>query len=89
MCVIMWSLGNEAGYGAAHDAAAAWLRRQDASRPVHYEVGCCSNAVCVWEGGACGIIMGSLGNEQGTLCGYQPLCLESPACLNGTRMQRV
>ena len=38
-CVIMWSLGNEAGYGAAHDAAAAWLRRQDNSRPVHYEVG--------------------------------------------------
>jgi hypothetical protein len=38
-CVIMWSLGNEAGYGAAHNAAAAWLRRQDSSRPVHYEVG--------------------------------------------------
>jgi beta-galactosidase/beta-glucuronidase len=36
--VIMWSLGNEAGYGAAHDAAAAWLRRVDPSRPVHYEV---------------------------------------------------
>jgi len=36
--VIMWSLGNEAGYGVAHDAAAAWLRRRDSSRPVHYEV---------------------------------------------------
>jgi hypothetical protein len=47
VCAIMWSLGNEAGYGAAHDAAAAWLRRQDSSRPVHYEVGCCSNPVCV------------------------------------------
>jgi beta-galactosidase len=37
-CIIMWSLGNEAGYGAAHDAMAAWLRRADPSRPVHYEV---------------------------------------------------
>jgi len=36
--IVMWSLGNEAGYGAAHDAAAAWLRRVDGSRPVHYEV---------------------------------------------------
>ncbi|WIA37008.1 hypothetical protein OEZ86_013994 [Tetradesmus obliquus] len=38
-CIIMWSLGNEAGYGAAHDAMAAWLRRTDPSRPVHYEGG--------------------------------------------------
>ena len=38
-CIIMWSLGNEAGYGAAHDAMAAYLRRQDPTRPVHYEVG--------------------------------------------------
>lgn len=36
-CVIAWSLGNESGYGAAHDAAAAWIRRVDASRPLHYE----------------------------------------------------
>lgn len=35
--VIMWSLGNEAGYGRAHDAAAAALRRFDDSRPLHYE----------------------------------------------------
>ena len=34
----MWSLGNEAGYGAAHDAMAAYLRRVDPTRPVHYEV---------------------------------------------------
>ena len=59
-CVIMWSLGNEAGYGAAHDAAAAWLRRQDSSRPVHYEVGHVIVGLgtwvvflyCVWAGGA-------------------------------------
>jgi beta-galactosidase len=35
--VILWSLGNESGYGANHDAAAAWVRRYDPSRPLHYE----------------------------------------------------
>ncbi len=35
--VIAWSLGNESGYGANHEAAAAWLRRYDSSRPLHYE----------------------------------------------------
>ncbi|CAN5787963.1 glycoside hydrolase family 2 TIM barrel-domain containing protein [soil metagenome] len=35
--VILWSLGNESGYGANHDAAAAWVRRTDPSRPLHYE----------------------------------------------------
>lgn len=34
--VIMWSLGNESGYGANHDAAAGWIRGFD-SRPIHYE----------------------------------------------------
>jgi beta-galactosidase len=35
--LIVWSLGNESGYGANHEAAAAWLRRYDGSRPLHYE----------------------------------------------------
>ena len=35
--VILWSLGNESGYGANHEAAAGWLRRYDPSRPLHYE----------------------------------------------------
>jgi len=35
--IVMWSLGNEAGYGAVHDAMAAWLRSYDPSRPVHYQ----------------------------------------------------
>lgn len=35
--VIIWSLGNETGYGANHDAAAAWVRRFDPTRPLHYE----------------------------------------------------
>ncbi len=37
--VIVWSLGNESGYGPHHDALAAWLRSFDPTRPVHYE-GC-------------------------------------------------
>jgi beta-galactosidase len=35
--VVAWSLGNESGYGPNHDAAAAWVRRYDPSRPLHYE----------------------------------------------------
>ena len=35
--VIVWSIGNEAGYGPNHDAAAAWVRHADPSRPVQYE----------------------------------------------------
>ena len=36
-CVILWSLGNESGYGPNHDAAAGWIRARDPSRPLHYE----------------------------------------------------
>ncbi|MCY0879672.1 MAG: DUF4981 domain-containing protein [Firmicutes bacterium] len=35
--VIMWSLGNESGYGQNHVAMAEWARRRDPSRPIHYE----------------------------------------------------
>lgn len=35
--IVLWSLGNESGYGANHDALAGWLRRVDPSRPLHYE----------------------------------------------------
>jgi len=35
--VVAWSLGNESGDGAGHDAAAAWVRRVDPTRPLHYE----------------------------------------------------
>ncbi|MFA6504869.1 MAG: glycoside hydrolase family 2 TIM barrel-domain containing protein [Treponemataceae bacterium] len=38
--VIIWSLGNEAGYGPNHDSAAGWLRAFDPSRPLHYEGAC-------------------------------------------------
>ena len=36
-CVIAWSLGNESGYSASHDAMAGWIRNYDPSRLVHYE----------------------------------------------------
>ncbi len=36
---IMWSLGNESGAGANHEAAAAYARAFDTSRPLHYEGG--------------------------------------------------
>ncbi len=35
--VVMWSLGNESGAGLNHEAAAAYVRRFDPSRPLHYE----------------------------------------------------
>ncbi|WP_052481424.1 glycoside hydrolase family 2 TIM barrel-domain containing protein [Gilvimarinus agarilyticus] len=35
--IISWSLGNEAGYGCNHDALAAWIRKYDPSRILHYE----------------------------------------------------
>ena len=37
--IILWSLGNESGYGAAHDAMYHWARKVDPSRPVQYEGG--------------------------------------------------
>ena len=38
-CVIVWSLGNEAGDAPIHDAMTAWIHRTDPSRPVQYEGG--------------------------------------------------
>ncbi|MGA3058182.1 MAG: glycoside hydrolase family 2 TIM barrel-domain containing protein, partial [Candidatus Limnocylindrales bacterium] len=35
--VIAWSLGNESGHGANHDAEAGYIRHYDPSRPLHYE----------------------------------------------------
>jgi beta-galactosidase len=45
--VIIWSLGNESGYGPNHDAAAGWIRHYDPSRPLHYE-----GAISIWQGSA-------------------------------------
>jgi beta-galactosidase len=35
--IILWSLGNETGYGENHDLAADWTRNYDFSRPLHHE----------------------------------------------------
>jgi beta-galactosidase len=35
--VIIWSLGNEAGFGPNFVATSKWVHGRDASRPVHYE----------------------------------------------------
>ena len=35
--VIIWSLGNEAGFGPNSEATADWIHQRDPSRPVHYE----------------------------------------------------
>jgi beta-galactosidase len=45
--VVVWSLGNESGYGPNHDAAAGWIRSRDPSRPLHYEGAIKSD----WSGG--------------------------------------
>lgn len=37
--IIIWSLGNECGHGANHDAMYAWSKSFDPSRPVQYEGG--------------------------------------------------
>ncbi len=36
-CIIMWSLGNEAGYSEAFADTGRWIRAYDPSRLVHYE----------------------------------------------------
>ncbi|XP_024516608.1 uncharacterized protein LOC9662790 [Selaginella moellendorffii] len=38
-CIIIWSLGNESGYGPAHDAMAGWAHCRDPTRLVQYEGG--------------------------------------------------
>ena len=35
-CVVVWSLGNESGFGADIQAMSDWLRRRDPSRPINY-----------------------------------------------------
>ena len=43
--IILWSLGNESGYGPNHDALAGWIRGTDPTRPLHYE-----GAISRWNG---------------------------------------
>jgi beta-galactosidase len=36
-CIVMWSMGNEAGEGENFRKCADWIHRREPSRPVHYE----------------------------------------------------
>jgi hypothetical protein len=69
-CVVLWSLGNEAGHGPVHDAAAAWLRSRDPSRPIHYEVP------------GCDIMITPLAPT--TMCGHIMRFVRHGACLHTT-----
>lgn len=35
--VIIWSLGNESGFGSNHKVMAEWVKSYDKTRPIHYE----------------------------------------------------
>ena len=39
-CIIIWSLGNEAGYGKNFEDAYDWVKAYDNTRPVQYEMAC-------------------------------------------------
>lgn len=44
-CIIMWSMGNETGFGPNHAAMAAWVKSYDPTRPIHNESAICEQAV--------------------------------------------
>jgi beta-galactosidase/beta-glucuronidase len=48
--IIVWSLGNESGYGPNHDAMAGWMRGYDPDRIIHYE-GAISQGPQNWKRG--------------------------------------
>ncbi len=39
-CIVMWSLGNESGFGVNFENAGRWIKKFDSSRLVHYEGAC-------------------------------------------------
>ncbi len=47
-CIIVWSLGNEAGYGPNFDACYDWLKAWDKSRPVQFEQACTGHATDIF-----------------------------------------
>ena len=38
-CILIWSMGNEAGYGKCYENAIAWVKDYDPDRLTHYEQG--------------------------------------------------
>ncbi len=43
--IIMWSMGNETGFGPNHAAMYAWVKEYDPTRPIHNESAICEQAV--------------------------------------------
>lgn len=39
-CIVMWSLGNESGFGENHVKMAQWVKNRDDTRLIHYEGAC-------------------------------------------------
>ncbi len=48
-CVLVWSLGNESGYGPNHDAMAGWMRGYDPDRIIHYEGAVSGRNLEIWK----------------------------------------
>ncbi len=44
-CIIMWSVGNETGFGPNHMSMIGWIREYDPSRPIHNEPAICEQNV--------------------------------------------
>ncbi len=64
--IIMWSMGNECAYGCTFEAALAWTKRFDPSRPTHYERRCVER-----DKNRPSIIMWSMGNECAYGCTFE------------------
>lgn len=48
--IIMWSMGNETGFGPNHAAMFAWVKEYDPGRPIHNESAICRQGVRqMWE----------------------------------------
>ena len=45
-CILMWSLGNESGYGENHDAMIDYAKKENDSRLIHYEGAFLKNDKC-------------------------------------------
>lgn len=64
--IIVWSLGNEAGFGPNFEACYTWIKREDKTRPVQYEQARTNNFTDIY----CPMYLGYEGAErysQGTI----------------------
>ncbi len=63
-CIIGWSLGNEAGHGPAHDAAASLARRIDPTRFIHYEGAVSDRFMSFWSDATATALMPPSASER-------------------------